>query len=197
MLIRSTYYEKTPWMYKILDGTMSFVTTIIFGYALAVFLPFLLAGKGSRSSSDLGHDLLVLTIEYQLVIIGALLILAPLIVVYNLRLKQKFPCIVSFELNKEEFILAKRTLFGRRIEFESIPLESLRVQRATHRLHLVMGNEHALDIYHGTQFVGAYFFNSFLWSNQKLAKRNIHNALRPFITGGEFQKEKEVDFFKR
>jgi hypothetical protein len=195
MIIRSTYYERTPLMYKMIDATMSFVTTVIFGYTLAVFLPFLLAGKGNRSNSNLGQDLLVLTIEYQLFIISVLLILAPLIVVYNLRLKKKIPCVVSFQLKNEEMTIAKRTMFGRCIEVESIPLKSLRIHRATHRLHLVMGNEHALNIYNGNQLVGVYLFNSFLWSDRKLAKRNIHNALRPFIKGGEFQKEKEVDFF--
>jgi hypothetical protein len=78
----------------------------------------------------------------------------------------------------------------------SVPFEQLRVIKKTYKTGIIMGMYNSMDIYNNSELLGHYFFDHFLWSENALRKRELFRLLKPYLSGGNFKKREEVDFFK-
>ena len=191
----STYLNKTPNSYMVFEGLIVFVFTVVAGYCLFVFGPLFL-GRKSRQNRDTTQDLSIYIIEHQIVLIIGLVILGTLLSIYSLTRKRK-QHIVYVSLDDQFITVKTRKIYGTEIKESVIPISDFNIVKNTYRKNLFFGNEHSYDFYSGINFIGHLFFSNFLWSNQTLKTREMKRILRPYISGGKFSKEKEIEFFNR
>jgi len=104
--------------------------------------------------------------------------------------------VVKLLVSNDMLIVYTRKYFGNIIEQHEIPFNELKVKKNTLKISVFFGRENTLEIYQDITKIGDFFFNHFFWSNQKLKVIEARRFLTPYITGGEFIKEKEVDIFK-
>ncbi len=191
---RSIYYQKTPLSYRLMGAASIYILFIVGGYSLFIFGPMMASGK-SKGSRDSAHNLWILIIENQLLILMALLILGVFVVLLSFRRKKR-PYVVQFRFDNSCLEVTTRKLYQTEKETNAIPLNHLRVIKKTYKTGVIMGRFDSLDIYCNSELIGHYFFDHFLWSGESLRKRELFRRLKPFLSGGGFDKREEVEFFK-
>ncbi len=191
---RSIYFQKTPISYKLIGAASIYILFIVGGYSLFIFGPMMASGK-SKGSRDSAHNLWILIIENQLLILMVLLILGVFVVLLSFRRKKR-PYVVQFRFDNSCLEVTTRKLYQTEKETNSIPFSHLRVIKKTYKTGVIMGRLDSLDIYNNSELIGHYFFDHFLWSHDALLKRELYRKLKPFLSGGYFVKKEEVEFFK-